>query len=161
MEALEGLFRWVHIVAGIFWSGHLSYFNFVTGPFEGTPDAAAKKKVIPALGPGGLACFRWGAAWTWITGFLLVLMVFYHGQLVFDMGGEWNALALVMVAVTFLAFAVYDPLAKQEFAKNNKQMAGVAFVLVVLVVLGYKPAGFGYRAYVIHTGAISAPLMAT
>jgi uncharacterized membrane protein len=62
--------------------------------------------------------------------------------------------------VTFLAFAIYDPLAKQEFAKNNKQMAGVSFVLVVLVVLGYKAAGFGYRAYVIHLGALFGTLMA-
>ena len=71
-----------------------------------------------------------------------------------------NVLAFVMVAVTFLAFAIYDPLSKQEFAKNNKQMAGVSFVLVVLLVLGYKAAGFGYRAYVIHTGAMFGTLMA-
>ena len=160
MEALEALFRWVHIVAGIFWIGHLYFFNFVNGPFEGTLDADGKKKVVPQLRPRALYWFRWGAAWTWITGFLLILMVFYHGQLVFDMGGTWNTLAFVMVAVTFLAFAVYDPLASQEFAKNNKQMAGVAFVLVVLVVLGYKQAGFGYRAYVIHLGALFGTLMA-
>jgi uncharacterized membrane protein len=160
MEALEALFRWIHIVAGIVWIGHLYFFNFVNGPFEGTLDADAKKKVVPQLRPRALYWFRWGAAWTWITGFLLVLMVFYHGQLVFDMGGTWNALAFVMVGVTFLAFVVYDPLANQDFAKNNKQMAGVAFVLVVLVVLGYKQAGFGYRAYVIHLGALFGTLMA-
>jgi uncharacterized membrane protein len=160
MEALEALFRWVHIVAGIVWIGHLYFFNFVNAPFEGTLDGDAKKKVVPQLRPRALYWFRWGAAWTWITGFLLALMVFYHGQLMFDMGGTWNALAFVMVAVTFLAFVVYDPLAKQEFAKNNKQMAGVAFVLVVLVVLGYKQAGFGYRAYVIHLGALFGTLMA-
>jgi len=160
MEALEALFRWIHILAGIVWIGHLYFFNFVNGPFEGTLDADAKKKVVPQLRPRALYWFRWGAAWTWITGFLLVMLVFYHGQNMFEMGGTWSALALVMVAVTFLAFAVYDPLASQEFAKNNKQMAGVAFVLVVLVVLGYKAAGFGYRAYVIHLGALFGTLMA-
>jgi uncharacterized membrane protein len=160
MEALEALFRWIHIVAGIMWIGHLYFFNFVNGPFEGTLDAPSKKVVVPQLRPRALYWFRWGAAWTWVTGFLLILMVFYHGQLVFDMGGDWNVLAFAMVAVTFLAFAVYDPLAKQDFAKNNKQMAGVSFVLVVLVVLGYKAAGFGYRAYVIHTGAMFGTLMA-
>ena len=160
MNALEALFRWIHIVAGIMWIGHLYFFNFVNAPFEGTLDAPSKKVVVPQLRPRALYWFRWGAAWTWVSGFLLLLLVFYHGQLVFDMGGTWNLLAFVMVAVTFLAFAVYDPLAKQEFAKNNKQMAGVSFVLVVLVVLGYKAAGFGYRAYVIHTGAMFGTLMA-
>jgi len=160
MEALEALFRWIHILAGITWIGHLYFFNWVNAPFEGTLDAASKKVVVPQLRPRALYWFRWGAAWTWITGFLLLLLVFYHGQLVFDMGGGWNVLAFVMIAVTFLAFAVYDPLAKQEFAKNNKQMAGVSFVLVVLVVLGYKAAGFGYRSYVIHLGALFGTLMA-
>src|SRR5262245_57274252 len=160
MELLQALFRWIHIVAGIVWIGHLYFFNFVNAPFEGTLDADAKKKVVPQLRPRALYWFRWGAAWTWITGVLLVLLVFYHGQLVFDMGGHWSALAFVMVAVTFLAFAVYDPLAKMEFAKNNKQMAGVAFVLVIVVVLGYQVAGFSYRAYVIHLGALFGTLMA-
>ena len=160
MDFLQSIFRWIHVAAGIMWIGHLYFFTFVNSVFNPTMDGETRKKVAPELLPRALYWFRWGAAWTWITGFLLALMVFYHGQLMFDMGGTWNALAFVMVAVTFLAFVVYDPLAKQEFAKNNKQMAGVAFVLVVLVVLGYKQAGFGYRAYVIHLGALFGTLMA-
>jgi uncharacterized membrane protein len=160
MEALKHLFRWIHIVAGIVWIGHLYFFNFVNAAFEATLDADAKKKVVPQLRPRALYWFRWGAAWTWITGILLLLLVFYHGQLVFDMGGDWNLLAFVMVAVTLLAFVVYDPLSKMEFAKNNKQMAGVSFVLVVLVMLGYQAAGFGYRAATIHLGGLFGTLMA-
>ena len=160
MELLQALFRWIHIVAGIVWIGHLYFFNFVNAPFEGTLEADTKKKVVPQLRPRALYWFRWGAAWTWITGVLLALLVFYHGQLMFDMGGGWTLMAFVMVAVTFLAFVVYDPLANAEFAKNNKQMAGVAFVLVILVVLGYHVAGFSYRAYVIHLGAMFGTLMA-
>jgi len=160
LYALESIFRWLHIVAGIAWIGHLYFFNFVNAPFEATLDADSKKKVVPQLRPRALYWFRWGAAWTWIFGVLLLLMVFYHGQLVFDMGGTWHPLALVMVLVTFLAFAVYDPLCKMEFAKNNKQMAGVGFVLTIVVVLGYVMAGFSYRAYVIHLGALFGTLMA-
>ncbi len=159
-ELLQALFRWIHIVAGIVWIGHLYFFNFVNGPFEGTLDGGGKKTVVPQLRPRALYWFRWGAAWTWITGVLLILLVFYHGQLVYDMGRGWNGLGILMVAVTFLAFVVYDPLAKMEFAKNNKQMAGVGFVLVILVVLGYRAAGFSYRAYVIHLGALFGTLMA-
>jgi uncharacterized membrane protein len=160
MDALQSLFRWIHILAGIFWIGMLYYFNFVQPGFEGTLDADGKKKVIPQLRPRALYFFRWGAAWTWITGVLLVLIVFYHGQIVMDAGREWNPLAFVMIAVTFLAFVVYDPLANMAFAKNNKQMAGVAFVLVMLVIVAYNFAGFGYRAYVIHLGALFGTLMA-
>src|SRR5689334_9922850 len=115
MERLQAILRWLHVVAGIFWIGHLWFFNFVNGQFEATLDAGGKKTVVPQLRPRALYWFRWGAAWTWITGFLLVLVVFYHGQIVYDMGRGWNALGIVMVLVTFLAFVVYDPLAKQEF----------------------------------------------
>ena len=31
--------------------------------------------------PRALYWFRWGAAWTWFTGVLLLLLVFYHGQI--------------------------------------------------------------------------------
>ncbi|HXJ36215.1 MAG TPA: urate hydroxylase PuuD [Candidatus Eisenbacteria bacterium] len=160
MELLQALFRWIHIVAGITWIGLLYFLNFVNGPFEGTLDGGAKKTVVPQLRPRVFYWFRWGAAWTWITGVLLLLLVFYHGQIVYDAGGSWNLLGIIMVAVTFLAFVVYDPIAKMDFAKNNKQMAGVGFALVVLVVLGYHQAGFGYRAYVIHLGALFGTIMA-
>jgi uncharacterized membrane protein len=160
MTVLEALFRWIHIVAGIMWIGHLYYFNFVNGPFEGTLDAGGKKTVVPQLRPRALYWFRWGAAWTWVTGFLLVLIVFYHGQAVYDAGGSWNALGIVMVLVTFLAFFAYDPICNMDFAKNNKQMAGVGLALVIVVLAGYDAAGFGYRGTVIHLGALFGTLMA-
>jgi uncharacterized membrane protein len=159
-ELLQALFRWIHIFAGIVWIGHLYFFNFVNGPFEATI-ADVKGKVIPELRPRALYWFRWGAAWTWITGVLLVLLVFYHGR---QMGftnetGSWSVGAIIMVLVTFLAFAVYDPVAKS--IKDNKQMAAVGFALIAVVILAYVyVGGFGYRAYVIHTGALFGTLMA-
>ena len=157
-EILQALFRWIHVVAGIMWIGLLYFFNFVNGPFEGTLDGAGKKTVVPQLRPRALYWFRWGAAWTWITGVLLVLLVYYHGQLMF-LRGHPGRQARLMVAITFLAFLVYDPIARS--VKDNKQMAGVGFVLLAIVILGYVYIGnFGYRAYVIHTGALLGTLMA-
>src|SRR2546426_9220695 len=75
--ALEFLFRWVHVVAGIAWIGHLYFFNFVNAQVAKTYDADSKKKVVPELMPRTLYFFRWGAAWTWITGFLLLGLVYY------------------------------------------------------------------------------------
>jgi uncharacterized membrane protein len=158
-QVLEALFRWIHVVAGIMWIGHLYFFNFVNGPFEGTLDGGAKKGVVPQLRPRALYWFRWGAAWTWITGFLLVLLVFYHGRQMFGPDTGWTGGAFLMVAITFLAFLVYDPLARS--IKDNKQMAGVGFVLMAIVILGYLYIGnFGYRATIIHTGALLGTLMA-
>ena len=30
------LVRWIHVLAGIIWIGHLYFFNFVNVPFQGT-----------------------------------------------------------------------------------------------------------------------------
>src|SRR5213594_1294794 len=159
MPALEAVFRWIHIVAGIMWIGHLYFFNFVNGPFAGTMDADTRKKVVPQLMPRALYWFRWGAAWTWVTGVLLLLIVFYHGQVVFDLG-RWNFASIVMILITFLAFAVYDPLWKSAVAKDPRVGAAISFALVVVVVLLYIHwAGFSYRGYVIHTGTLFGTLM--
>src|SRR6185436_19555751 len=76
---LEMIFRWVHVVAGIAWIGHLYFFNFVNSQIVKTYDAESKKKVVPELMPRALYWFRWGAAYTWITGILLLGLVYYMG----------------------------------------------------------------------------------
>ncbi|HUI25659.1 MAG TPA: hypothetical protein VL403_06195 [Candidatus Kryptonia bacterium] len=43
VDILQGIFRWLHVLAGIFWIGHLYFFNFVNGLFEGTLDADTRK----------------------------------------------------------------------------------------------------------------------
>jgi uncharacterized membrane protein len=161
MLELDALLRWIHIVAGIMWIGHLYFFNFVNAAFAATLDADTRKKVVPQLMPRALYWFRWGAAWTWVTGFLLVLIVFYHGRAVFEGGGEWSLAAVVMILLTFLAFAVYDPLWQSGLAKNVLVGGAISYGLVVVFVLLCRHwAGFGYRGYVIHTGTLFGTLMA-
>ena len=93
---LNLLFRWTHVVAGILWIGHLWFFNFVNAQVAKTYDAASKKAVVPQLMPRALYWFRWGAAWTWITGVLLLLVAFYHTKAVLDDPFQpWTAAAII------------------------------------------------------------------
>src|SRR5512138_462359 len=85
--------RWIHVVVGILWIGHLYFFNFVNAQVAKTYDADSKKKVVPELMPRALYFFRWGAAWTWLTGILLLAIVFYHGGLMFDPDRGWSLAA--------------------------------------------------------------------
>lgn len=162
MDFLSVLSRLLHILAGIVWIGMLYFFNWVNGPFAGTMDGETKKKVVPELMPRALFWFRWGAAWTWFTGLLLLGLVFHMDKAVlFGAEGGWGPGAGLMVAVTFLAPFLYDALHKSGLGKDAKTFGGVAFVLTaVVVVLMAKWAGFTYRAFNIHLGAMFGTIMA-
>jgi len=63
---------WLHVLSGITWIGLLYYFNFVQVPAlgeaasdDGGPGGAGITKYVA---PRALWWFRWGAAFTWITG---------------------------------------------------------------------------------------------
>src|SRR5919108_4105381 len=104
MDGLEAIFRWLHVFAGIMWIGHLYFFNWVNGPLQTKLDGPTKKVVNPELLPRALYWFRWGAAYTWITGFLLLLIVYYQGQAVLDKPENGRSAGTgIMIAVTFLA----------------------------------------------------------
>lgn len=160
-QSLHALFKWAHIFAGIIWIGLLYFFNWVNGPFAATMDGPTKKLVVPQLLPRALFWFRWGALWTWVTGVVLLLVVFYHGGIMFDAGGGWSGGAILMILVTFLAVVAYDALFKSPAGKDLRVGAAIGFALTMCIVwLFIHIGGFSYRAYVIHTGAMFGTIMA-
>jgi uncharacterized membrane protein len=75
MDIAEFLLRWAHFLAGITWIGVLYYFNFIQTPFFATElGGQAKSAVTRGLVPNALWWFRWGAMFTFATGWLIVLM---------------------------------------------------------------------------------------
>jgi uncharacterized membrane protein len=161
VDTLNALFRWLHILAGIIWIGMLYFFNWVNGPLMATLDGETKKKVVPELMPRALFWFRWGAAWTWLTGVLLLALVFYHGGIVFEGGVGDMARAGVLLAVTFLAPFLYDALQKSALGKDPKVFGAVCFVLLAVVAFAMGTwGGFSYRAVNIHIGALLGSTMA-
>lgn len=158
MSMLEGLFRWLHVVAGILWIGLLYFFNFVNSAFAPTMDADTKRKVVPELMPRALFWFRWAAAFTWVTGVLLLLIVFYHGQVALAEGAAWSIWSVFAVMLVFAAPFIYDPLFG---ALKSPQMEFVAGVVLSVALLGiFQVVGFGYRGYAIHLGATYGTIMA-
>jgi uncharacterized membrane protein len=160
VEVLSTLSRWIHVLAGIVWIGLLYFFNFVNIPFQGTIDGETKKKVNPELLPRALYFFRWGAAWTWGTGVLLLLIVFYHGGITLEPEAAWGAGAALMIAVTFLAVFLYDALHRSALGKDPKVFGSVSFVLAGIVIWLMQYFGFTYRAYNIHLAALFGTIMA-
>ncbi len=159
---LDGIFRWVHVVAGITWIGLLYFFNWVNSAFAPTLDAESKKKVVPELLPRALYWFRYAALWTWISGFLLIAIKFYHGKLMWE-GGEstWGALPIVMMVITFAGVVVYDQLAKTALKSPSAAFWG-GWLLTAGLFVFYRQAipEVNYRGALIHIGAMYGTFMA-
>src|SRR5947208_10680337 len=103
-EWLDLLLRWSHVFAGILWVGTTYYFTWLDGRFAalekrlkekaGANEPPEKqvwmvhsggfyvveKLKVPKVMPEKLHWFRWEAALTWLTGFVLFALVYYHGH---------------------------------------------------------------------------------
>jgi uncharacterized membrane protein len=154
------VFRWLHVIAGVMWIGHLWFFNFVNAQLAKTYDADSKKKVIPELMPRALYWFRWGAAYTLLTGILLLGVVYYMGgQTVPQESGMSPGAAMgIGLGVLVIGFVIYDVMWK---ALAKQEMAGMAISLVLTVGVAFGLAQvFTGRAVLIHIGAMFGTIMA-
>jgi uncharacterized membrane protein len=162
MGGLEAIFRWMHVFFGIIWIGHLYFFNWVNGPLQAKLDGPTKKLVVPELMPRALYWFRWGAAWTWLTGFLLLMLIYYHGRAVLNVPeAGFAGGTIAMILVTFVAVFIYDALWSSGLANNLRPAVIVSFVLLsIIVALYYYVGDFSQRGLLIHTGALLGSTMA-
>lgn len=111
MEALfsqQGIYfllKWAHFLTGITWIGLLYYFNFVQGGFFAEIDATVKNVAIQRLVPRALWWFRWGAVFTWLTGFIMFMMwagQVGHGEFFATPAGAKISIGALMGTIMFL-----------------------------------------------------------
>lgn len=72
LEGLHFVLRWLHLFFGVVWIGLLYYFNYVQGSFMNETDAPTKSQVTQKLVPRAMWWFRYGALWTFVTGFIML-----------------------------------------------------------------------------------------
>ena len=177
-EWLNLLARWFHVFAAILWVGSTYYFTWLDGRFQeeereakaagGEPEVwmvhsggfyTVGKRKVPSL--KRLHWFRWEAAATWLSGMVLLTVVYYHGGAMVDADvldlGAWTAGAF---GVGFLAAAwvVYDLLVQSPLGRNERAFAAVAYALVVGGAYLTTHVLSGRAAY-IHVGAAFGTIM--
>ena len=69
-----GILQWLHVFFGVLWIGLLYYFNFVQIPTMPQIPAELKPGVSKHIAPKALFYFRWGAAFTVLTGLILAYL---------------------------------------------------------------------------------------
>ena len=85
------LLRWIHFLAGITWIGLLYYLNFAQVPFFAETEAPVRSGAIQKLVPRVLWWFRWGAMFTFLSGWLYLLH-YYLAKVGFGASGAWAIL---------------------------------------------------------------------
>ncbi len=159
---IESLLRWIHVIAGVLWIGLLYFFNWVNGPTMAKLDADTKKKVVPELMPRALYWFRWGAAFTWVTGLLILLLLYYHLKVALQNPADdhFGVMGVLMLVLVLVSPFIYDALAKGPLKDPQAAFyGGIVLAAVLLLVFRYL-GGFSYRGYTIHLGATFGTIMA-
>jgi uncharacterized membrane protein len=181
-EWLNLLFRWIHVFAGIMWVGTTYYFTWLDARLTEEEKAVAatgasaqiwmvhsggfyvvERRKVPDLASRTLHWFRWEAGVTWLSGFALLVLIYYLGggalidRDVYDISLGW-AVALGLIAIVGSGF-VYDVLMASPLGRHDKAFAVVAYILIVVLAYGLTRVFSGRAAY-IHLGAIFGTIMA-
>jgi uncharacterized membrane protein len=177
---LELGFRWLHVVAGIVWIGTSFYFvaldNHLGRPRVAEPDVAgesweihgggfyriSKYRVAPDELPEPLHWFKWEAYTTWLSGFGLLVVLYYANAdtyLIDKSVADIPVAAAIAISLIGLAAAwvIYD-VACMVF----KSDLVVGLLLLGMVVASAYGAGqvFSGRAAYIQVGAMLGTIMA-
>jgi uncharacterized membrane protein len=181
-EWLNLLFRWTHVFAGIMWVGTTYYFTWLDARLTEEEKAVAStgapaqvwmvhsggfyvvdKRKVPDLASRTLHWFRWEAAMTWLSGFALLVLIYYLGggalidRDVYDISLGW---AVVLgIGVIIASGVVYDVMMASPLGRHEKAFAVIAYVLIVALAFGLTRI-FSARAAFIHVGAIFGTIMA-
>jgi uncharacterized membrane protein len=176
-------FRWLHVIAGIAWIG--SSFYFIALDHHLAPPAAEadaergvggeaweihgggfyrveKFRVAPERLPEPLYWFKWEAYTTWLSGFALLIVVYYAHASTFLVDpsvadlSTTEAIAL-SVGGLVLAWLVYDALCR-VLGTNERALAVAVSACVVLAAWGSAQL-FAPRAAYIEVGAMLGTIM--
>ncbi len=180
-EWLSLLIRWLHVVAGIAWIGSSFYFIHLdlslklrSGLPQGVQGDAwqvhgggfyhmVKYLVAPARMPDELTWFKWEAYTTWLSGFALLVIVYYLGAALYLI--DKSVLDLTAPAAAAVAFGslvatwlMYEALCRSALGRHEVALALVGYVFLVALTYGFTHI-FSGRGALNQIGALIGTVM--
>ncbi|MBL4915958.1 urate hydroxylase PuuD [Szabonella alba] len=178
---VEVAVRWVHVITAIAWIGSSFYFialdlglhrdrNLASGAdgeewqvHGGGFYHIQKYLVAPASMPDHLVWFKWESYATWLSGFAMLILVYYLGAELYLVDPTvadlaiWQAVAISLGSLAF-GWIAYDTICKTRFGDDNTRLMILLYILLVAMSWGYTQV-FSGRAALLHLGAFTATIM--
>lgn len=173
--------RWFHVFAAIMWVGQTYYFTWLDGQFgklekdaktaKGAPAAVwmvhsggfytvAKQKSLQ-VGPEQVHWFRWEAAMTWLSGMVLMFLVYYFSGGLIDPDvaqiSQGRGVA-IGIGVLALGWVIYDLALRSFLGKSETGFAMFSIIMMAAIAFGLVHIFSGRAAY-IHVGAMFGTIM--
>lgn len=173
--------RWLHVTTAIAWIGSSFYFIALDLGLRQTPSLPPlahgeewqvhgggfyhiqKYLVAPEMMPDHLTWFKWESYATWLSGFAMLMLVYYLGSdlyLIDPQVADLTQFQAIGISLASLAFGwiAYDLICKSRFGDDNTRLMIGLYVILVVMAWGFTQV-FSGRAALLHLGAFTATIM--
>ncbi|MBP6333862.1 MAG: urate hydroxylase PuuD [Bacteroidia bacterium] len=181
LDWLHLIVRWAHVIFGISWIGASFYFIFLENSLNRTENLRdelagnlwaihgggfyyiEKYKIAPKEIPKTLHWFKYEAYFTWLSGILLLLLVYYFNAEAYMLdpavsGIDGSTAIGIGVATLVVGWFIYDFLCKTSLLHQKRTFALVGFA--ILTAIGYILSQYlSGRAAFMHVGALIGTIM--
>ena len=173
--------RWLHVVAAMAWIGSSFFFMHLDASLRETPAMPTgtgkaawqvhgggfyemrKYMVAPDALPAELTWHKWQSYWTWISGFFLLVWIYYLQSEIYLIDPAVMELSPLVAGAVGLAalsggWLVYDGLCRSRLRGSDVLLGLIGFAYVVAASWCFSRV-FSGRGALIHTGALMATIM--
>jgi len=173
--------RWTHVIVAVAWIGSSFYFIALDLGLDRSRVLASgadgeewqvhgggfyhiqKYLVAPGEMPEHLTWFKWESYSTWLTGFGMLVLVYYLGAQFFLIDPavmDLTPLQAILISMASLAFGwvAYTTICR-VFVDANQTLVMLALFVVLVAMSFFYTHVFSGRAAMLHLGAFTATIM--